>query len=560
MSDNAVKPEADQKKPDRRIQKLLWVLVRIVFFTITGFLIIFYFFQSRFVFFPSRQIDATPDDIGLPFEPVEIQTSDGVKITGWFVPARNAGGTILFFHGNGGNISHRLDSLHIFNELGLATLIIDYRGYGRSEGKVGENGIYLDAEAAWKYLVEQRGTDPDKIILFGRSLGGAVAVNLAGKHKPKALIVESTFTSIPEIGSDAYPFLPCALLRLLSRYKFNAREDISQVNCPVLVVHSRDDNMIPFAHGQAIFDAAAEPKEFLEITGSHNNGFVTSGQTYKEGMDKFISERCRGRGVGDHDKPSVPGQTWPQTPRPRHPRDYKVVHVFVALCDNRHQGIVPVPVSLGNGQDPRNNLYWGAMYGVKTFFARSPHWKRLTGFTKPTADAILDRCVFRSRGPAKAVYVVADAYDGARMKTALSDFFSAAGGLNVTEVALSGGQVRLQAGGYSDMVCFVGHNGLMDVRLPEFPENQGVPNPACAVVLACKSHSYFVAPLRKAQCRPLITTSGLMAPEAYTLDAIIRSWSAGENPSATRQKAADAYAKYQRCSRRAAMQLFVNDR
>ena len=542
--------KTNQKKPVRRIRKLLWLVVRIVFFSLTGFLIILYFFQSRFIFFPSREIEATPDDIGLPYEPIEIETSDGVKITGWFVPAQNARGTVLFFHGNGGNISHRLGSLRIFNELGLNTFIIDYRGYGQSEGKVGEDGMYLDAEAAWKYLVEQRGTDPDKIIIFGRSLGGAVAVNLAGKHPSAAIIVESTFTSIPEIGSDVYSFLPCALLRLLSHYQFDALEGISQVCCPVLVVHSRDDETIPFAHGRAIFAAATEPKEFLETTGSHNSGFVASGLTYKDGLDKFISSHLGTRPVAP---------ITAERPTPKQSRDYKIVHVFVALCDNRNQGIVQVPASLGNGQDPRNNLYWGAMYGVKTFFARSPHWEKIGNFANPPGDAILKRCVFRSRGAGATVYVVADAYDGARMKTALSDFFEAAAGLNVTEVVGSDGQVRLQAGGYSDMVCFVGHNGLMDVRLSEFPENQGSPNPACAVVLACKSQSYFVAPLRKAKCRPLITTSGLMAPEAYTLDAIIRSWSAGENPAATRQKAADAYAKYQKCSRRAAMRLFVSE-
>ncbi|MCD4698988.1 MAG: alpha/beta hydrolase [Phycisphaerae bacterium] len=289
-----VKPlQESPRKPRRRIRKLFWAIFRIVLFSITGFVIILYFFQSRFVFFPSREIGATPDDVALMFEPVEIQTDDGVKITGWFVPAKDARGTALFFHGNGGNISHRLDSLRIFHSLSLNTLIIDYRGYGLSEGKPSEEGIYLDAQAAWKYLVERRDTAPEKIIIFGRSLGGAVAVHLAGKNNPKALIVESTCTSIPEIGSDLYPFLPRALLRRLSRYQFNAREGISQAACPVLVVHSRDDDMIPFAHGRAIFDAAGEPKEFLEITGSHNDGFVASGQTYRNGLDKFVSSHLK---------------------------------------------------------------------------------------------------------------------------------------------------------------------------------------------------------------------------------------------------------------------------
>ncbi len=236
-------------------------------------------------------------------------------------------------------------------------------------------------------------------------------------------------------------------------------------------------------------------------------------------------------------------------------REHKVIHVFVALCDNKHQGIVPVAKELGNGQDPRTNLYWGALYGVRTFFRRSANWREIESAAKPGSSAVLQRCVFGSSEAGASVYVVADAYDGSRMRTALTDFFRAAAGFDTVGIDTADG--RFYAGGASDMVCFVGHNGLMDVNLSTYPRNPGQSNPDCAVVLACKSSSYFTAPLREAGCRPLITTSGFMAPEAYTLDAIIRSWAEGDSPAETRRKAGEAYAEYQKISSGAATRLFV---
>jgi uncharacterized membrane protein required for colicin V production len=239
-------------------------------------------------------------------------------------------------------------------------------------------------------------------------------------------------------------------------------------------------------------------------------------------------------------------------------RDYRVVHVFVALCDNRNQGIVPVPKELGDGQNPRSNLYWGALYGVWTFLRRSSHWQEVDFTGKPRSKAVLQRCVFKSSATGTETYIVADAYDGSRMRTALTDFFRAAAGLDDVEVAAgSMDHSTIKAGGGSDMVCFVGHNGLMDLTLSSYPENSGRANPDCAVVLACRSNSYFAEPLRKAACRPLIMTSGLMAPEAYTLDAIIRSWAAGDSPAETRRKAAEVYSEYQKTSKDAAIRLFV---
>jgi hypothetical protein len=244
----------------------------------------------------------------------------------------------------------------------------------------------------------------------------------------------------------------------------------------------------------------------------------------------------------------------------RKPRDFKVVHVFVVLCDNANQGIVRVPAAIGNGQDPASNLYWGARYGVRTFFTQSPHWTVLQCRPRPAQAAVLERAVFRSKAAGPPVYVVADAYDGARMREALAEFLGAAAGLAHTEVevASAGAPTTLQAGGWSDLVAFVGHNGLMDVRLSELPENRGGPNPDAAVILACKSQPYFAEPLRKAKCTPLVTTVQFMAPEAYTLDAILRGWASGQTPEAVRQQAAAAYAAYQKCSLTAAGRIFVS--
>lgn len=249
-----------------------------------------YIFQSRLLFFPNqpgRDHMHVPTDIGLKYDAVRINTADSVILDGWFVPADKSRGVILFFHGNAGNISHRLDSIQIFNSLGLDTLIIDYRGYGASTGTPSEAGTYLDAEAAWRYLVEEHRFSPQDIIIFGRSLGGAVAVHLASRQNPAALIVESTFTSVPDLAAELYPWLPS---RWLSRFQYNSLQKIKSVTCPVLVVHSSQDEIIPAAHGSRIFSEVQEPKEFLEISGRHDTGFLTSGMDYIAGLDHFLSD------------------------------------------------------------------------------------------------------------------------------------------------------------------------------------------------------------------------------------------------------------------------------
>ncbi len=264
----------------------IWVVV-----AVAGAYIIFagllFIFQSHFVYYPERILVADPGSIGLNFENVSFETSDRVELSGWFIPSPGASGVILFCHGNAGNISHRLESVQMFHRLGLDVFIFDYRGYGQSKGKPTEQGTYKDVEAAWRYLIETRQVNPDQIVVFGRSLGGAIASWLAQTHPPGALILESTFTSLPDIAATLYPYLP---VRWLSRFEYDTAERLGRVDCPVLIVHSRDDEIMPFGHGRQLFEAAKEPKRFLEISGTHNEGFITSGGHYEEGLNAFILE------------------------------------------------------------------------------------------------------------------------------------------------------------------------------------------------------------------------------------------------------------------------------
>jgi len=255
-------------------------------------LAVFYFFQAKLVYFPSAEIKATPAESGLEYEPVSFTADDGVTLSGWFIPSGRARKTLLFCPGNAGNISDRMESIMIFHRMRLNVLIFDYRGYGASKGKPSEKGTYADAFAAWSYLVDLRKISPAEIIVFGRSLGGAVAARLASEQQPGALIVESSFTSLKELGAWLYPYMP---VQLLCRFEYDTLNIMSRVKCPVLIVHSGNDEMIDISYGKRLFDAAGEPKEFLEISGSHNEGFIVSGEHYFSGIENFIFKLNKGR-------------------------------------------------------------------------------------------------------------------------------------------------------------------------------------------------------------------------------------------------------------------------
>jgi pimeloyl-ACP methyl ester carboxylesterase len=248
--------------------------------------------EPRFLYHPSRSIDETPDRAGLHYENINLTTSDGVNINGWFVPGEDlseAGHgvklTVLFFHGNAGNISHRLEKLAIFRELGVDTFIIDYRGYGRSEGQPNEEGTYHDAQTAYEYLTQQRKVAPHSIIAYGESLGCAIATDLASKVPVGGLVLEEGFASTAAVGQEMFPFLP---VRWLVRNKYDTIAKLPGIHIPLLVLHSREDTLINFSHGQRLFAAANEPKQFVELRGGHNDAFEVSALTYRAALSKFF--------------------------------------------------------------------------------------------------------------------------------------------------------------------------------------------------------------------------------------------------------------------------------
>lgn len=254
-----------------------------------GLIVVFmYLIQERLVYFPAEAWQATPADIGLPFEDLRLTTADGVTISAWFIPPAtdHAQGTVLFFHGNGGNISHRLDSVVALHQLNLNVMLVDYRGYGQSEGRPSEQGTYRDGEAAWEYLLHQPAISADSIIIWGNSLGGGVASWLAETHRPAALVLAATFTSAVDMAQSQYPFLP---VRPLAKVRYETINRLPQLDCPILIVHSPHDEIIPYHHGQTLFAAASEPKQFLEIHGGHNSNWLNQ-PTYLQRVRPFIEQ------------------------------------------------------------------------------------------------------------------------------------------------------------------------------------------------------------------------------------------------------------------------------
>ena len=252
-----------------------------VLFVVNSYL---YIKQPGMVFYPSDDVDVSPNDWGLSFEKVTLSTKDNVKISGWFIPHPQAKKTMLFFHGNGGNISHRGDSLYIFHKLKLNVLIIDYVGYGESDGSPSEQGLYQSADAAWQYLISSKNIKADNIIIFGRSLGGAVAVDLASRVKAGGLILESTFSSVHDIVDIAFPILsPFMYLR----YSFDSFSKVKNISVPTLVIHSPEDGVIPFELGVKLFKGINTEKDFLQIRGSHNDGFMQSISSYIPSIRSF---------------------------------------------------------------------------------------------------------------------------------------------------------------------------------------------------------------------------------------------------------------------------------
>ncbi len=245
-----------------------------------------------FIYFPDRDLVGTPADQGLEFEDVTFRAGDGVMLHGWFVPGPGEV-TWLWFHGNAGNISHRLDNIALLHRrLGVSLFIFDYRGYGCSEGNPSEKGLYKDAEAALAYLRARSDVDQGKLVLFGQSLGCAVAVETATRNQAYAVILESPFTSSSAMAKRLYPLLP---LRFLITNKFDSASKIARVRAPLMVLHGSDDRTVPIEVGRELFDAANEPKRFYVIEGAdHNDTYVVGGEPYLEALESFLQAPTAG--------------------------------------------------------------------------------------------------------------------------------------------------------------------------------------------------------------------------------------------------------------------------
>ena len=246
---------------------------------------IVYIFQDRVVFIPTREMVLSPNEINLPYEEDYVVVDSGQRIHMWYFPVEGAASTVLFCHGNAGNISHRVYTAQFLTSLGVNLLLFDYRGFGQSEGRPSEAHVYADARAAYDWLIRKKQAAPNSIIIFGRSLGGAVAVELATQVECAGVVVESSFTSAREMGKIMLPWMPDWAMK---RFSFETEQRISQVRCPVLVTHSPDDDLIPYEMGRRLFAAAPSPKEFIQLSGGHNDRVYYDSNIYVNGLQKFF--------------------------------------------------------------------------------------------------------------------------------------------------------------------------------------------------------------------------------------------------------------------------------
>lgn len=277
-------------QPTRRARTSLARLGRLVLGTIVaGYVLIcaaIFFFQGHLIYFPAPNCAAAPMNmVGLPFEEVTLTTADDLSLAAWYVPHLEAQGTVLFCHGNAGNMAGRCQTLKSFHRLGYAVLIFDYRGYGGSTGTPDEAGLYCDAETAWRYLTEAGGEAPERIVLFGRSLGSAVAIDLATRHRPGALVVEAAFSSLVDIGKRQYPFLPVGLL---CTHQYESIRKVAHIDCPKLFLHGTDDELVPLALARQLYEAAASPKAFIETPGGHNDSGFEYSPEYTSRMGSWL--------------------------------------------------------------------------------------------------------------------------------------------------------------------------------------------------------------------------------------------------------------------------------
>jgi len=265
--------------PFRRVVQTRWLLIALLVVSCRP--------EDKFIFHPSAEIVLTPRHVGLEFQDLFFTTADGVRLNGWFIQHREADLTLVWFHGNAGNIGHRVENIRLLHDkLRINIFIFDYRGYGRSEGHISEAGTYRDGVAALEFVGKQLGVKSENLILFGRSLGAAVAAEMASRFDSRALILETPFVSIREMAKSVFPLLPIGSL-LQTRY--DNLEKIAKIKVPLLVLHGDRDEVIPYEHGRRVFNAAPEPKYFYTISGaSHNDTYIVGGDAYFQRLRSFI--------------------------------------------------------------------------------------------------------------------------------------------------------------------------------------------------------------------------------------------------------------------------------
>ena len=261
-------------------------IVRPVLLAVALLLVLPVLFEKSLIYHPSREHDVSARGLGLAHESVALTAEDGVRLDALFLPAKDSRVTVLFTHGNAGNLSHRLDrTIFLQGRLGADVLLFDYRGYGRSEGSPDEEGTYRDARAAYRWLTEERKIPPDRLVLFGESLGSAVALDLALSRPCRALVLEAPFTSVPDMARVVLPFFP----RSFVRTQYDNLGKIPRLRVPLLVLHGERDEVVPFAQGRRLFEAAPEPKRFFPVPGAgHNDAYLVGGDAYWRAVADFL--------------------------------------------------------------------------------------------------------------------------------------------------------------------------------------------------------------------------------------------------------------------------------
>ena len=269
------------------MRKLIIRLLRVVILALVGFVLYLMWREPQLIYYPDRTPFATPAGI----TDLKLTTSDGVPIHGWFVPAPAARVTVLLLHGNAGNISHRLEKIAMLRDAGAEVCTIDYRGYGRSAGTPNEAGTYRDARAAYDYLTKTLNRSPRNIVVYGESLGSAVAVELATRLPVGGVVIEEAFTSVPDVAQKLFPMLP---VRWLVRNRHDTIHKINRLSAPLLIFHSREDELFPFASAERLLAAAPAPKRLVELHGGHNDAFWTSQDVYRQALRQFFTTVTNG--------------------------------------------------------------------------------------------------------------------------------------------------------------------------------------------------------------------------------------------------------------------------